>query len=76
MNLSLPSLHGGSLSSDSNTRLSTVQVDMGEENENDVAGEENEEELFTVDNPSLDLEVKIILQLNISGILNFNFWIN
>ena len=49
---------------------------MGEENENDVAGEENEEELFTVDNPSLDLEVKIILQLNISGILNFNFWIN
>ena len=37
------------------------QVDMGEENENDVGGEENEEELFTVDNPSLDLEVQFIL---------------
>ncbi|XP_023341519.1 COP9 signalosome complex subunit 1 [Eurytemora carolleeae] len=36
--------------------LEPMQVDMGEENENDVAGEENEEELFTVDNPSLDLE--------------------
>ena len=34
---------------------------MGEENENDVGGEENEEELFTVDNPSLDLEVQFIL---------------
>ena len=39
---------------------------MGEENENDVAGEDNEEELFTVDNPSLDLEVKMILQFNLA----------
>ena len=30
---------------------------MGEENENDVGQEEAEEEIFTVENPNIDLEV-------------------
>jgi len=36
--------------------IEPMQVDMGEENENDVGGEDVDEEMFTVDNPSLDLE--------------------
>ena len=32
---------------------------MGEENENDVGQEEVEEEIFTVENPSIDLEVTL-----------------
>ena len=32
---------------------------MAEENENDVGGEEVEEEVFTVENPSIDLEVRL-----------------
>ena len=46
------------------------QVDMGEENENDVGQEEVEEEIFTVENPSIDLEVTLFyLRMDqISGI--------
>ena len=33
---------------------------MGEENENDVGQEEAEEEIFTVENPNIDLEVIMI----------------
>jgi len=33
-----------------------MQVDMPEENENEVVGEENEEQSYVVENPSLDLE--------------------
>jgi len=36
--------------------IEPMQVDMGEENENDVGGEDVDEEMFIVDNPSLDLE--------------------
>jgi len=36
--------------------LEPMQVDMGEENENDVGQEEAEEEIFTVENPNIDLE--------------------
>ena len=34
-----------------------LKVDISEENENEVGNDEAEEEMFTVDNPSLDLEV-------------------
>ena len=34
-----------------------IQVDMPEENDNDNIVDENEEQNFTVENPSLDLEV-------------------
>ena len=37
-----------------------VKVDIGEENENEVGSDETEEEMFTVENPSLDLEVIFI----------------
>jgi len=33
-----------------------MQVDIPEENENEVGGEENEEQVYVVENPSLDLE--------------------
>ena len=33
-----------------------MQVDMPEENENDAGGDENEEQNYIVENPSLDLE--------------------
>jgi len=36
--------------------IEPMQVDMPEENENEVVGEENEEQSYTVENPSLDLE--------------------
>ena len=36
--------------------IEPMQVDMPEENENDVVGEENEEQNYIVENPSLDLE--------------------
>jgi len=36
--------------------MEPMQVDIGEENENEVGNDETEEEIFTVDNPSLDLE--------------------
>lgn len=36
--------------------IEPMQVDMPEENDNDNAGDENEEQHFTVENPSLDLE--------------------
>ena len=32
------------------------KVDIPEENENEVGGEENEEQVYVVENPSLDLE--------------------
>ena len=41
---------------------------MAEENENDVGRDENDEEIFTVDNPSLDLEV---IQLWESGNIGY-----
>ena len=37
--------------------IPNYEVDMPEENENEVVGEENEEQSYTVENPSLDLEV-------------------
>ena len=36
--------------------IEPMQVDMPEENENDVGAEENEEQNYIVENPSLDLE--------------------
>jgi len=36
--------------------MEPMQVDIGEENENDVGNEDTEEQMFTVENPSLDLE--------------------
>jgi len=36
--------------------LSKIQVDIHEENENEIGGEENEEQAYVVENPSLDLE--------------------
>ena len=36
--------------------IEPMQVDMPEENENDVRAEENEEQNYIVENPSLDLE--------------------
>jgi len=36
--------------------MEPMQVDIGEENENEVGSDETEEEMFTVENPSLDLE--------------------
>ena len=36
--------------------IEPMQVDIPEENENDVGGEEHEEQNYIVENPSLDLE--------------------
>jgi hypothetical protein len=36
---------------------------MPEENDNDNIAEENEEQNFTVENPSLDLEVRITINV-------------
>ena len=46
--------------SDSKASIIIVKVDIGEENENEVGSDETEEEMFTVENPSLDLEVIFI----------------
>ena len=45
---------------DSKANIIIVKVDIGEENENEVGSDETEEEMFTVENPSLDLEVIFI----------------
>ena len=42
---------------------------MPEENENEVGGEKNEEQSYTVENPSLDLEVRDIVVCNLLSIL-------
>ena len=36
--------------------IEPMQVDITEENENEAGGEEQEEQNYIVDNPSLDLE--------------------
>ena len=37
-----------------------VKVDIPEENENEVGAEETEEQVYVVENPSLDLEVILV----------------
>ena len=37
-----------------------VKVDIPEENENEVGAEETEEQVYVVENPSLDLEVVLV----------------
>jgi hypothetical protein len=37
--------------------MNNSSIDIPEENENEVGGEENEEQSYIVENPSLDLEV-------------------